>query len=214
MVSQDNSCRYCFATHRVLLRMIGLREERIRQLEHDLVAADLEPRERLALDFARRVSRSNPGPSLADLNELREAGYTDGAIKEMTVVAASMVALNRVATLPALPPQFWEQLPDRWYARALRPLAARILNRRVHRRPPVELGPPAPEGPFSQLVVALGDLPLARSLRRVIDEAWSSPILSARTKALDGTQQHEVLLAARGVLRQRRAAALGQRLRQ
>src|SRR2546427_4559442 len=36
VVSQDNSCRYCYAASRALLKIMGLPEPRIRQLEQDL----------------------------------------------------------------------------------------------------------------------------------------------------------------------------------
>ena len=46
------------------------------------------------------------------------------------------------------------------------------------------LEPELKTGPFSDVVLALDGLPLARSLRQVVDEAWSSPILTRRAKAL------------------------------
>jgi AhpD family alkylhydroperoxidase len=36
VVSQDNSCRYCYAGMRVLLVLMGVAEERIQKLEHTL----------------------------------------------------------------------------------------------------------------------------------------------------------------------------------
>jgi AhpD family alkylhydroperoxidase len=67
VVAQDNSCRYCYATQRALLRAQGHSERRIRQIEGDLLAAQLEPRERAALDFTHRISRCSlpPGPPSA-----------------------------------------------------------------------------------------------------------------------------------------------------
>ena len=54
VVSQDNSCRFCFGVQRAFLRVLGMSEKRITRLEHDLLTGDFNPRERAALDFARR----------------------------------------------------------------------------------------------------------------------------------------------------------------
>lgn len=184
VVSQDNSCRYCFAASRMLLRMTGVAEARIRRLEEDLLTAELDPRERTALEFARRLSRSNPLLASADLDPLRQAGYTDAAIKEMAVVAGYTCAMNRIATFPALPPGRMERLPDHPLVRLLRPFLARMIRSRDARGTPDFLEPALESGPFSYLVVALRGLPLARSLGQVVNEAWQSPLLSRRVKGL------------------------------
>ena len=63
VVSRDNSCRFCYAGARFLLRVSGMSDERIDALESNLITAELEPRSRLGLEFARRLSRANPPPS-------------------------------------------------------------------------------------------------------------------------------------------------------
>ena len=184
VVSQDNSCRYCFAASRLLMRMVGVPESRIRRLEEDLLTADLDPREQVVLEFTRRLSRSNPLLASADLAPVRHAGYPDSAIKEMAVVAAYMCAMNRFCTLPALPPQRLERLPDRPLARLLRPFVGRLMRSRQSKGAPDFMEPELELGPFSYLVLALKGLPLARSLHQIVDEAWRSPLLSRRVKGL------------------------------
>ncbi|HKJ24411.1 MAG TPA: carboxymuconolactone decarboxylase family protein, partial [Myxococcota bacterium] len=76
VVSQDNSCRYCFAAMRAFLRILGMPEEKISRLERDLLTADFSPRERAALRFARRLSRSDPLCGADEVRALREAGFT------------------------------------------------------------------------------------------------------------------------------------------
>jgi alkylhydroperoxidase family enzyme len=52
-------------------------------------------------------------------------------------------------------------------------------------RPRRPESPPQPnDGPCAEIVAALGDSPTAGLLRRTIDEAWASPVLPRRTKAL------------------------------
>ncbi len=54
VVSQDNSCRFCFGAQRAFLRVLGMSESRIARLEQELLTGDFNPRERAALEFARR----------------------------------------------------------------------------------------------------------------------------------------------------------------
>ena len=82
-MSQDNSCRYCFAAQRAILRVLGFTEERITRLEHDLMLDDLAPPVKAALDFARRISRSNPLCGKDDVERLRAAGFDDDSIREI-----------------------------------------------------------------------------------------------------------------------------------
>lgn len=184
VVGQENSCRYCYAAHHAILRVLGMREDDVRELEHELLVAELKPRVKHGLDFVRRVARSSPLPSPADRAPLLAAGYTPAAIDEIAFLASVHVFANRLTTIPAIPPQEVERFPERWFVRAFRPFLAWQLRRahgkRADERPPCN--PPA--GPFSALVTALGGLPAAGFERRVLDEAWASPFLPRRAKAL------------------------------
>ena len=184
VVSQDNSCRYCFAAHRLLLRFAGVPEPRIRRLEQDLLTADLRPAERAGLEFARRVSRAGPVVGPEEVEALRQVGWDDASIREIALVAGFMLCANRYATLAALPPQRVEEMPERWYVRAVLPLAGRFARRRWRRGGPEFLSPERRVGPFADAVNAFDGLPLARGLRQVLDEAWASPLLPQRAKAL------------------------------
>ena len=94
VVSQDNSCRFCYAAWRALLRFQGYSQSRIERLEENLAAA-LSPSDRVAVDFARRVSRANPIPSRAEWKPLEAAGFEPGAIKELAFLAVLNVYYNR-----------------------------------------------------------------------------------------------------------------------
>ena len=127
-VSQDNSCRYCFAAQYASLRIQGFDEERIRRVEQAFASAEDDARESLVLDYARRISQSNPPPTATDRDVLRQAGYSDEAIKEIVCVTTVTVAGNRMTTLPAVPVDGVEGMEDRWYVRLLRPLIASRLR--------------------------------------------------------------------------------------
>ncbi len=184
VVSQDHSCRYCYAIQRVVLRAGGLSEERIRKLAEDVLTADLEPAQRAALEFARRVSRSNPLPTRAEARKLEEHGFSEMQVKEIAGVVGVSVFFNRLSTLPALPPAGNEELPDRWYARLFRPITGMMINRMRRQVPVTRLSDDERRGPYSQVICALDGLPVAVALRRCIDALLASDVLPLRTKAL------------------------------
>ena len=184
VVSQDNSCRFCYATQRMLMRLQGLSEARIRQLEGDLLKAQFAPREKLALDFVRMISRASPLAHDTDKERLREAGWPEGAVRELAFLAAAHVYFNRLHTLPAIPPERGERLSSHWSLRLLAPIAGRILRSRFVRGEVETLPAEMRSGPYSYVVLALEGLPAARALRRLLDEAWASGVLAQRTKAL------------------------------
>lgn len=184
VVSQDNSCRYCFAAHRVLMRFIGFDDTTIRRLEHDLLVSEQPAAEQSALAFARRLSRGTPPVSGAELAPLRDAGWGDDAIREMALVCGAMIAFNRSSTFLALDPEPYEALPDRWHMRILRPLIGLVLRLRTRPGAPVSFSAAERAAPFARVLNGFDGLPLGRSLRLVLDEAWAFDGLSKRAKAL------------------------------
>ncbi|MBW2268664.1 MAG: hypothetical protein JRH16_08805 [Deltaproteobacteria bacterium] len=184
VVSRDNSCRYCLAAARLLLRAVGRSEESIESLEGDLASAEQAPERHPDLTFVRRLSRSNPPPTPADIGALREAGFSREEILELAFVTAQYVAINRINTMVALPPERFERLDRGWLLPLLRPAARRMFKARRRRHPPVFLSAGEKTGPFAAEVTGLDGLPAGRTLRQILDDAWSSPILTRRTKAL------------------------------
>lgn len=183
VVSQDNACRYCFAATRTVLKILGYSDSRIRRLEEDLLTAELDRPQQLAVEFARRVSHATPLATRADAAPLLAAGYSEQAVAEMTFFAALNVFYNRMATLPALPPEQMEAMGTDWRVRLLRPLVARMV-RYGRRAQPQALPAERRSGPFAPFVLALDGLPVALKLREVLDESWASEILNRRVKAL------------------------------
>lgn len=183
VVSQENSCRFCYAVSHWLLRVQGLSEARIAELQAQLAQGLAEPRTAAAVAFARRMSRSQPLVGSAERRRLRAAGFGAEEAREIAYVVAYLSFANRVTTIPAIPPYQMERLPDRWLFAVLRPLMARMVNshrKRGERVPATERG----EGFYSEVLRAYGDSPIARSLAQVLDELWASAVLSRRCKAL------------------------------
>jgi len=181
VVSQDNSCRYCFGAQRAVMRMLGYREAYVARLERDSHLAELSDAEQAALDFARRVSRADPRPSRAEVERLGRAGFSPPAIAELAFVATAIVFANRAATLLALPPEPLEAMVDKPLVRLMRPLIARRM--RTSPRQPEPLPRPN-EGLGAAAVASLDSSPAAGVLRTAIDAAWASDVLPRRTKTL------------------------------
>lgn len=95
-----------------------------------------------------------------------------------------MIFHNRMATLLALPIGYSEILNDRSMFVTLREQFAQLITQIHTRGKPEMLADTLKVGPFSNIVVALDGIPQARVLRTIIDEAWVSPNLPTRTKAL------------------------------
>lgn len=184
-VSRENSCRFCYGASRMLMRMAGMSRKQVEQLEEAMETARLEPQVNLALDYARRISRSNPPPAEEDRKPLREAGYSEAAIDELALFTGVVVFHNRFATLLALPVRGTERLADSRFAGLIKSRFQKILGRL---NPMNGGGTPQKvldhTGPYGELTRTLEDLPHARVLRGMIDDAWASPNLPARTKAL------------------------------
>jgi AhpD family alkylhydroperoxidase len=183
VVSQEHACRFCYAVSRALLRLRGMSESRVEALEGRLSRMELEPRQRAAVAFARRMSRSAPLVGEEDRRRLAAAGFGPEERREIAFVVGYIAFANRVATIPAIPPYGVEKMPDRWMMRLLRPMIARVLAAHMSRGTAAAL-PAVPVQPHADLIRAFAGSPIAARLGACLDEAWASPLLSRRCKAL------------------------------
>ncbi len=183
VVSQENSCRYCYAAVRVMLRIQGMTESRIRRLEGDLTRADLTPRAVAALAFARSLSRSGPPAAAEARQALLGAGFDATEMKEVAFVAAMVDFWNRLSTIPAIPAYGMERLPERLHLRLLRPVFARIIGSR-RRRGQATLLERVPSYPYGRLVQGFAGSPIAPVLARTLEDMWASQVLPRRCKVL------------------------------
>lgn len=182
VVSQDNSCRYCYGVQRSLMRIHGYDEATLARLERDVSTAELPPSTRTALDFARKLSRADPRPGTPDYATLQRVGLDGPAAAEIAFAVASASFSNRASTLLSLPPATDLETLVGWRLfRVLRPLLAWRLRRERPHAAPLAI----PNAGFgARLVAALGDSPSATPLRHVLDEALASDILPRRTKMM------------------------------
>jgi uncharacterized peroxidase-related enzyme len=66
-------------------------------LKEDYADAPIEPRERKMLDFVVQLTRDATRIGPADLETLREVGFDDTAILQITLIASWFNYINRVA---------------------------------------------------------------------------------------------------------------------
>ena len=183
VVSQGNSCRFCYAATRGLLWAQGMSWTRIQRIEQDLTRADLPPRTMAALAFGRSQSRSGPAGARAARETLHASGVGIDEMKEIAFTAALTDFHNRTHTIPAIPAYPIESMPERFYVRLLRPLLRLILKRYRYRGQPTALDPVPPYA-FGRLVETYSGSPIGAILARTLGEMWSSPHLTRRCKLL------------------------------
>jgi alkylhydroperoxidase family enzyme len=184
VVAQDNSCRYCYAATRVVMRALGFADATVQALEQGMATSDVTPAERAALDFARRFSRASPLAGPEALAPLRTHGFDDAALLEIVYVTGLNVVANRFVTLPAVPIGRIERMSEWRWLRFLQPLATLAFRRARRKRHPTALTDTEPPRPFAQVVRTFEGHPIGPRLATHIDDAWGSPILPRRTKAL------------------------------
>ena len=91
VVGETNGCGYCVAAHTALGKRAGLSEQETCDARR-AVAAD--EKEDAALEFARKIVTDRGYVSDADVQRVRQAGYTDGEIAEIVANVALNVFTN------------------------------------------------------------------------------------------------------------------------
>ena len=183
VVSQENSCRFCYAAVRALLWAQGMDKARIERVEQDLTRADLPARTAAAIVFGRAQSRIGAAAARSAREALRQAGFSPDELKEVAFAVAMTDFSNRAHTIPAIPSKPFERMPEQFVMQLLRPLVGRILKRHSARGRETALGPIA-SFPYAHLVRAYAGSPIGPMLARSLDEMWASSHLARRCKLL------------------------------
>lgn len=97
VVSAENRCEYCLASHSAYLRELTGDAILPDVLVANFRRAELSSRERVLLEFAWRMTKDSANMSEADLSALRAVGLSDEAIFEAAQVAAMFNFTNRLA---------------------------------------------------------------------------------------------------------------------
>jgi uncharacterized peroxidase-related enzyme len=104
-VSALNRCEYCASSHACFLEFKDPREQVVAALRRgDLAGAPVTDAERALLAFAGRLTLASHEVDDADVQGLREAGWSEAQIAEGVYVVAMFNLFNRVANAFGLPP--------------------------------------------------------------------------------------------------------------
>jgi uncharacterized peroxidase-related enzyme len=99
-VSSINECDYCIKHHFSGLRRLLLDDRKANGIKlaiemRDISSAPLEDKEKLAMTYALALASTPPQIKEFMIEELREAGYTDGEILEINQVVSYFAYANR-----------------------------------------------------------------------------------------------------------------------
>src|SRR5919199_266454 len=86
-IAEQNECQYCSASHELSCRTLGIDEETLHKLVHDLPHLSPE-RIRGTIQFALKVARSPKSLVREDYDALRAEGVSDEELVEIIVLAA------------------------------------------------------------------------------------------------------------------------------
>lgn len=97
--SAANQCHYCVIAHGAILRVYAKNPLIADQVAVNYRKADLEPHQKVMLDFALKVALHAHEISDADFVTLRAHGFSDEDIWDIGAIAALFALSNRMANL-------------------------------------------------------------------------------------------------------------------
>ena len=97
--SAANQCHYCVIAHGAILRVYAKNPLLADQVAVNYRKADLEPRQKVMLDFALKVALNSHDIQDADFPPLRAHGFSDEDIWDIGAIAALFALSNRMANL-------------------------------------------------------------------------------------------------------------------
>ena len=102
--SAHNQCIYCVVAHGAILRMREKNLQLADQIASNYRKADITPRQKAMLDFALKVSKSSYEISNADIDDMRELGFSNDDIWDIGAISALFALSNRMANLTSMRP--------------------------------------------------------------------------------------------------------------
>lgn len=103
-VSGVNDCLYCVVAHGALCRIYADDPQLADQLATNHRTADLSKRHRAMLDFAEKLTEEPGRVDDADVQALREAGFSQEEVWDVASVVAVFNLSNRMATVADMRP--------------------------------------------------------------------------------------------------------------
>ncbi len=100
-----------------MLRSETQNHDLVDTLKEDHTQAKVSPQDRAMLDFVQQVTVAPSTVRQEDIDRLRAAGFTDGAIVDIVYVTAWFNFIDRVADALGVEPDPWhadEAVPSSW----------------------------------------------------------------------------------------------------
>ncbi len=104
VVSSINRCHYCVIAHGAAVRKLSGDAELADTLAINYRLCSLEDRQRAMLDFAARMTLASHSIETADLDMLRNHGFSDRDIWDIAAVASFFNMTNRMASATRMVP--------------------------------------------------------------------------------------------------------------
>ena len=102
--SAHNQCIYCVVAHGAILRIREKNPQLADQIASNYRKADITPRQKAMLDFALKVSKSSHEIINADIDDMRELGFSNDDIWDIGAISALFALSNRMANLTSMRP--------------------------------------------------------------------------------------------------------------
>ena len=102
--SAQNQCIYCVVAHGAILRIREKNPQLADQIASNYRKADITPRQKAMLDFALKVSKSSHEISNADIDDMKELGFSNDDIWDIGAISALFALSNRMANLTSMQP--------------------------------------------------------------------------------------------------------------
>ena len=102
--SAANQCQYCVVAHGAILRIRAKNPLVADQVAVNYRKADITDRQKAMLDFAMKVSLAAHTVTDADLAAVKQHGFSDADVWDITAIAAFFALSNRMANVTNMRP--------------------------------------------------------------------------------------------------------------
>jgi len=105
IVSKINQCNYCLGHHKNFMNQYGVSPTVADQILNDLQSADISEAEKKLLAYVEKVTRNAYKVTDADVEDLKEIGWSHEEILEVTLVTSLFNSINRFADALGVQPE-------------------------------------------------------------------------------------------------------------
>ena len=112
--SGENNCQYCVVAHGAVLRIRAKHPLVADQVAVNYRKSDITPRQRVMLDFAVKVCNESGSVDESDYQTLRDVGFSEEDIWDITAITAFFGMSNRLANVLGMEPnaEFYNMARD------------------------------------------------------------------------------------------------------